>query len=255
MWLFPLAATLVAVAFAGMTAKQAVERRRPYLVAWTIALAMFAVASFAAFLGVDGGWTPALFRLYWLFGAILTVPYLALGELLLLFRGKRVRAAMWVVVAAMTVFAAIVVFTSHVEGAALAGRDLPLGKEAFGRVLLAGGEGPEFHGAGLSYRLAQIYSYPSYVILVAGAVYSAIRMRRTGTRRGRALGTLLIAVGATLVAIGSGVGAGLDVVPVFSICLVAGIAVMFLGFLRASRPPGHRPPPPDTSPRSFRSFR
>jgi hypothetical protein len=33
------------------------------------------------------------------------------------------------------------------------------------------------------------------------------------------------------------VGAGLDVVPVFSICLALGIAVMFWGFVRASRPP------------------
>jgi hypothetical protein len=52
---------------------------------------------------------------------------------------------------------------------------------------------------------------------------------------------LLIAVGATIVAIGSGVGAGLDVVPVFSIGLLAGIAVMFWGFLRASRQPASLP--------------
>jgi hypothetical protein len=61
-------------------------------------------------------------------------------------------------------------------------------------------------------------------------------MRGRPELRNRFLGTLGIAVGATLVAIGSGVGAGLDVVPVFSIGLAAGIAVMFWGFLRASRP-------------------
>jgi peptidoglycan/LPS O-acetylase OafA/YrhL len=85
--------------------------------------------------------------------------------------------------------------------------------------------------------MAQYYSYTAYAILVAGAVWSAIRMRGRPELRDRFLGTLGIAVGATIVAIGSGVGAGLDVVPVFSICLALGIAVMFWGFLRASRPP------------------
>jgi hypothetical protein len=254
MWLFPLAASLVAVAFAGLVGKEAVRRRRPYLVAWTIALLMFGAASFAAFLGIDLGWTPFGFKVYWLFGAVLNVPFLALGELLLLIREGRARVAMWVVVAAATVYAVAVVAAAHVDPAAFAGRDLPLGKEAFGHVMSTGLDGPEFAGAGIAYRLAQLYSYPAYLILVAGAVWSAIRMRRTGTRRGRAQGTLMIAAGATLVAVGSGVGAGLDVVPIFSILLAGGIAMMFLGFLRASRPSGRRVARRETQ-RSFHTFR
>jgi hypothetical protein len=61
-------------------------------------------------------------------------------------------------------------------------------------------------------------------------------MRGSPELRDRELGTIGIAAGATVVAIGSGVGAGLNVVPLFSIGLAAGIAVMFWGFLRASRP-------------------
>ena len=52
----------------------------------------------------------------------------------------------------------------------------------------------------------------------------------------RFFGTLGIAAGATIVAIASGVGAGLDIVPLFSVGLALGIAVMFWGFLRVSRP-------------------
>ena len=51
----------------------------------------------------------------------------------------------------------------------------------------------------------------------------------------RALGTIGIAAGATIVAIGSGIGAGFGYVWLFSIGLAAGIAVMFWGFLRTSR--------------------
>jgi hypothetical protein len=39
------------------------------------------------------------------------------------------------------------------------------------------------------------------------------------------------------IAIGSGVGAGLHVVWLFSLSLAAGIVLMFAGFLRASRAP------------------
>jgi hypothetical protein len=55
------------------------------------------------------------------------------------------------------------------------------------------------------------------------------------------IGTSLIAAGATIVAIGSGIGAGLNVVPVFSVGLLLGIAVMFWGFVLASRPPRAMP--------------
>ena len=54
--------------------------------------------------------------------------------------------------------------------------------------------------------------------------------------RDRTVGTLGIAMGATLVAIGSGIGAAFHVVPLFSVSLAAGVAVMFAGFLRAGRP-------------------
>jgi hypothetical protein len=59
-------------------------------------------------------------------------------------------------------------------------------------------------------------------------------MRRKPELKDRALGTIGIVAGATIVAIGSGIGAGYGYVWLFSITLAAGIAVMFWGFLRAS---------------------
>ncbi len=257
MWVFPLAAAIVAVAFAGLVGKEFAARPRPYLAAWAVALLMFAAASFAAFLGILNGWTPSEFRVYWLLGAVLNVPYLALGELLLLFRERRVQVGLFLVVLFGTAFALNVVRTAAVSNTALAARDLPLGKDVFapggvapvgiGPVGIAPGGGfLPTPSSDLAYRLAQYYSYPAYVILVAGAAWSAWRMRKAPHLRNRFLGTLGIAVGATIVAIGSGVGAGLDVVPVFSVCLALGIAVMFWGFLRASRPAPARDAPAAT---------
>ncbi|HXJ64788.1 MAG TPA: hypothetical protein VNN79_13620 [Actinomycetota bacterium] len=247
MWVFPLAAAIVALVFAALVTKEFVGHRRPYLAAWAIALFMFAAASGAAFLGILHGWDTRLYGVYWLFGAILNVPFLAAGEALLLFRNRNVGVVVFLVLVFMSAFAFNAVRSANMRGAALECRDLPLGKAVFSTARpipshLTGGIAVQecFEGGDsqqLPYHLAQWFSYPAYVLLVAGAVWSAFRMRRSPQSRNRFLGTVGIAVGATIVAIGSGVGAGLDVVWLFSICLAAGIAVMFWGFLRASRRP------------------
>ena len=85
---FPLGAAVVATVFAWRLGARFARRHRAVEGHWTVALAMFAVASAAMFLGVARGWTAAEFRLYWLFGAVLNVPYLFLGELQLLIRRR-----------------------------------------------------------------------------------------------------------------------------------------------------------------------
>ena len=92
---FPLAAAVVALAFAALLGKQLVSRRRPYHALWALALGMFAVASFLVFLGVVGGWSAGEFRAYWLLGAVLTVPYLAMGELYLLIGRRWITTALF----------------------------------------------------------------------------------------------------------------------------------------------------------------
>ena len=223
MWIFPLGAAVVALAFAAMLGVQYVRRRRPYQAAWILALVMYAAASFALFLGVLDGWTPGAYRVYWLFGAILNVPWLAMGEGYLLIRSRTVTIVLLIVLLFATAFAVARVRTGVVDVAAL-DKDLPLGKDVFA-------EDP------LPYRLSQLYAYPAYVLLLFGTAWSAWRMRGQSMLRDRRAGTALIALGATIVAIGSGIGAGLNVVPLFSVGLLAGISVMFWGFLVASRQP------------------
>jgi hypothetical protein len=108
-------------------------------------------------------------------------------------------------------------------------QDFPLGREVFG-------DGSDAH------RLSQYYAYPGYLILVAGAVWSAFRMSGRRELRNRFMGTLLIALGATIVCGGSGVGAGFGNFAVFSIGHAVGIAVMYWGFLTATRPAANPAP-------------
>jgi phosphoglycerol transferase MdoB-like AlkP superfamily enzyme len=222
MWAFPLAAALIALVFSAFLVRQFASRRRPYQAAWAVALAMYAAASFAMFLGVLDGWTTGEYRVFWLFGAILNVPFLMMGELYLLIKRRTVADLLLVILLFLSAFATSQVRTASLTVAALS-KDLPLGKDVFG------------DGA-LPYRLAQLYAYPAYMVLVAGCLWSAWRMRGREELADRFFGTLGIAAGATIVAIASGVGAGLDVVPLFSVGLALGVAVMFWGFLRVSRP-------------------
>lgn len=219
---FPLAAAVVATVFAVRLGARFARKRRAVEGHWTVALAMFAVASVAMFLGVARGWTAAEFRLYWLFGAVLNVPYLFLGELQLLVRRRAVSIVASVAIYALTIVAAVVIWRAPIHAAALTDH-LPLGKDVFGP-----GTAP--------HRLAQYYALPAYFLLLGGLVWSAMRMGGDPQLRDRTVGTLGIAVGATLVAIGSGVGAAFHLVPLFSVSLAAGVAVMFAGFLRAGRP-------------------
>jgi hypothetical protein len=221
MWVFPLLAALIALAFAGSLMRQWFDRRRPYQAIWAVALLMYAVACFEVFLGGLGGWTSGEFRVYWLFGAVLNVPFLALGELELLVKHKGVRAAMYVITMFVTAYAIARARTAGIHPQPLA-EDLPSGKEVFG-------DGSPAH------RLPQLVSIPAYVVLVGGAVWSAARMRGRAELRDRFFGTLLIALGATVIAGFGSAFAALGYLAAFTISLLAGIAIMFWGFLRASR--------------------
>jgi hypothetical protein len=182
---------------------------------------MFAAASGALALGVLDGWTAAEFRTYWLFGAVLNVPYLAVGEVYLLARNRSMGHAFLVAVLALTAYATLEVRTAPVSASHLE-QDFPLGREVFGD-----GSAP--------HRLAQYYSYPAYVLLLAGTVWSAVKMRGRPDLMSRFNGVLLLAIGATVVAVGSGVGAGLGNFAVFSVALAAGVVLMYWGFLTATR--------------------
>jgi hypothetical protein len=222
MWVFPLLASGVAFVFAGRLFADFARRRQPYQLAWAIALAMYGVASFVVVLGGLNGWSDREFAVYWALGAVLNVPFLAGGELMLLVRNGVFRWAVWLVLIFLT---AVTVATLRgampFDPAALAER-LPSGKDVFG-------DGSPAH------RLPQLISIPSYIVLVAGALWSAWRMRGRPELRDRSVGTLLIAAGATLIAGLGSAFAAVGNMPAFSISLLVGIAVMFAGFLRASK--------------------
>src|SRR6266508_2622044 len=196
-WLLPAVATAASAAFAVAVLRQYAARRRTHQLAWGVGLAMFALASLALMTGVAAGWTPFGFKVYYLFGAMLNVPWLALGTVSLL-AGPLARRAY---------LAGLALFT------------------AASRVLLP-----------VPVRvLAVLGNTVGTVVVVGGAVASGLALRHRRELRPRFEGNLLIALGVLLAASG-GVLAFLDRSDKLAVGLALGASVMYVGFRRASAP-------------------
>jgi len=222
-WLLPGVAAAASAAFAVAVLRQYAARRRPYQLAWGIALSMFTVASLALMAGVVAGWSPVSFKLYYLFGAVLNVPWLALGTVELL-AGPAARRAYLAALTAFTLVSVVLAALARVTAADLAGRLLPEGKEFLPVAVRV---------------LAVVGNSVGTLVVVGGAVASGLAMRSRRDLRPRFEGTLLIALGVLLAASG-GVLAFLASSDKLALGLAVGASVMYLGFRRASTPA--RPP-------------
>ena len=60
------------------------DRRQPFQLVWAIGMAFFGIASGCEALAAAGGWNEALYRTWYLTGAVLTAGWLGLGTILLL---------------------------------------------------------------------------------------------------------------------------------------------------------------------------
>lgn len=222
--------SIVAIAFGLSTLDRWLRRRRPHELAWTIAMALFAVAALALWWAEGRGWSNGSFRVFFAFGAIVNVPWLALGTVYLL-AGQRAGNSTLRALLVFSGFAVGVVFTAPLNGSLDPGT-LPKGSEHFDplpRVLAAVGS-----------------SVPALVIF-GGAVWSAWRVvrgnnpaftsaavRQVRSSRRLALGNVFIALGAAVLS-GSGSLAGrLGADTSFGVTLLTGIVVLFAGFLVAS---------------------
>jgi MFS family permease len=217
---FPLAASLISAAFGVHLLVRLGRRGRLFEGLWGVAMLMFAVASGALALGILDEWSSTEFRTYWLFGAVLNVPYLAVGEAYLLLRQRWMAHGLLVLALVATVWAASEVRTAPLDASVLT-------EEFFsGREVLGEGSTALF--------LARLYSFSGYGVLALGALWSAFQMRGRPELRNRFYGTLLVVIGATVVAAGAAFAAAANFAG-FSVTLAAGVAVMYWGFLTATR--------------------
>lgn len=201
------AATVISAVFAFLVFRQWIARRKAYQVAWTVGLAMFAVAALAQFLAEVYGWSDGIYRLYYFVAAPL-VAVLGIGSAFL--ANRKAGLAFSAYTAVLGLGFAWIVFTASVNATAL-------------QQAIPGGAGfPE------SVRIwSPLFTIPGSLFLIGVALVSYWRTRLTYN--------LAIAAGA-IVAAGSGALASLNVTWVLYFGELAGVALMFWGFLWSQGP-------------------
>jgi hypothetical protein len=223
---YALAATLISAAFAGTLWTQYRTKPRPYLLAWSVALGVYAIAALMEVIGAAAGWSPPLYRIYYFFGGITVVGILALGTIYLLApRFGRPALGILVVLAAIGL-------------AGILGANLQVGLLDTHQVPSADViklQHGTFNVAAIL--MAAILNIVGSLILIGGAVWSFIGMFVRGAAPSRLLGNILIAGGAFIVAGASTLFRLFHVYDLFYVGQAIGVLVMFGGFLAAQRAP------------------
>ncbi|HSO96205.1 MAG TPA: hypothetical protein VLV81_09215 [Acidimicrobiia bacterium] len=212
-------ATAVAILFAEATLVRATQTHRRELWDWTVALAMFAVAGAALALGSSNGWDRGTYRVFFLLGAVLDVPWLALGTIDLLLGPAVGRRVQWFVVFFSGLAAGVVLSAPM---GAVQGTTIPVASHVFGTFPRA---------------LAGIGSGIGATVIFVGAVVSAVRYARNRAAPGsarRAAANALIAVGTIVLSSGGLLQGFVGHDEAFAVTLAVGISVVFAGFRVAS---------------------
>jgi hypothetical protein len=208
---FALLSFVVSAAFAAFVLQRYVARKHAHTGFWAIGLVMFSFAALAGALARSGGATETEYRLFYLFGAILNVAWLALGTIALL-TDRPVLISAVAAVGTLSVVAIYAVFTSPVD------------------LTAAVDTGKGFADSPLPRLLAGIGSGLGSVILAGGALWSAwVFLRKRGQGR-RALANVLIAAGVFVAAFG-GTATFAGASGIVEATNLIGVSLMFAGFL------------------------
>ena len=221
--LLPVAAALLSLLFALLLAVSFRKRPAGQKGLWAVGFLLFAVATTCEAIAQRAGWTPALFRTYYLAGGVLTVAYLGAGSAWLLLP-RRARDLLLGALVLATAAAVVTVLIAPVDTHTLA-------------VTSSGRPPANAALVGHAFLWAAALNTFGSVFLIGGSLYSIARRQRVRTN-------LWIGSGALVVALATGMSRLGDYSFVYAGELV-GIALMFAGFrLVGARPTPKRVPAP-----------
>ena len=192
-------------------------RPRPHTAAYAVGMAMFAVATWALAFGLTSGWNGASYRVFFLFGAILNIPYLALGSMYLVV-GRRAGTVTFIIVGAITAISVTLTttvdFVASLPRAGIPHDIFPPISEGFGPRLLAAIGG----GTGAT-------------VIIVLSVISIFRFWKKNRRL--LMGNVLITAG-TLTAGGGGTGLAIGEGAAFALSLLLAAALIWAGYRLAT---------------------
>ena len=223
--LLPFTASIISFIFAYFVFKRFLVRRGLHLLLWGIGLVFYGIGGFCeAYFGAFG-WNELIFRMWYLFGAILVAAWLGQGTVYLLVKRKWANFLMAILLAA-SVYAVFRVFSAELDPSLIT-TSVHTGSELSGHAIITPGVRT----------LTPFFNLYGTITLVGGALYSAWIFWRKRVLLHRTIGNILIAVGALAPAFG-GTFSRFGIPGALYIGELAGVILIFLGFLRATTPMG-----------------
>lgn len=221
--LLPFISCIVSFVFAFLVLKRYLMRKGTHLLIWGIGLVFYGVGAFCeAYYGAFG-WNSFIFRLWYLFGAILVAAWLGQGTVYLLSKRKWANGLM-VLLTLGSLYGLIRVFGAELDPSQLT-TSVHTGSELSGHAIVTPGVRT----------LTPFFNLYGTVTLVGGAAWSAWIFWRKRILLHRTIGNILIAVGAMAPAFG-GTFSRFGVPGALYLGELLGAVLMFMGFIRATTP-------------------
>ena len=221
-----VAAGVAATLFALDLTLDARRSGKPHTRAYAAGVAFFAVATWALVVGLVSGWSGAAYRTFFLFGAVLNIPLLAVGSTFLVI-GRRAGHVAFLITGAIAAMATTLTLTVPFEN------PLP-----------AGGIPADIFGAEITFgpRLFAVISGAlGGTTIIALGLVSIFRFWRRNRRI--IVGNMFIVAGTLAASAGGANLAFLDAAGTFSLSLLLAATLIWLGYRITKRGRADGPPP------------
>ena len=219
----PFLSSIISFIFAILVFKRYLARKGSHLILWGIGMVFYGIGGFCeAYYGAFG-WNPQIFRLWYLFGAVLVAAWLGQGTVYLLANRKLANVLM-VLLALGSLYGLVRVFTTSLDPSLMT-VSMHTGSELSGHAITTPGVRI----------LTPFFNLYGTVTLVGGAAWSALVFWRKRILLHRTIGNILIAVGAMLPAFG-GTFSRFGLPGALYLGELLGTVLMFIGFMRATTP-------------------
>ena len=223
----PILSTLISAAFAWVIlARYRLKRQSYHLFWWGIGIGTYGLGTLIESLVTLFGWQSALFKAWYIAGALLGGAPLAVGTIYLLFGRRAGRIAVVLLLAAVGVTSIFVILS-------------PVRIDLVDPTILS--------GKALAWqsirRVSPFINSLAALFLVGGAIYSAIRFFGHPESRHVSIGNIFIAVGALLPGVG-GMGSRMGHTELLYIAEFIGVILIWIGYKYCQRPLDRQQPAP-----------